>query len=109
MFIDKSKTIILIVRRKLSAGVVNVLHLLAIIYASTLNLCAANAMLNDVWVIGQNQDVWCDSNQIIKDASFYDGRQFINTVYIETCLTIYLNSKSSLTRMLGRVMTLKQH
>jgi hypothetical protein len=52
-------------------------------------------MLNDVWVNGQGQDVWCRSNQIIKDTKFYGTGETYDDVMRESCFLISLEAKWS--------------
>lgn len=43
-----------------------------------------------LYVNGQNQDVWCRSNQIMKDATFYDAGQVYDDVTQPSCLSLNL-------------------
>jgi hypothetical protein len=55
----------------------------------------ATAMLNDVYVNGQGQDIWCRSNTIIKEAVMYGQtpQQFYDDVKRESCFFISLQGK----------------
>jgi hypothetical protein len=45
-------------------------------------------MVNDVWVNGQCQDVWCRSNKIITDPSFYNAAQVYDDVTKASCFIL---------------------
>lgn len=45
----------------------------------------AFAIVNDVYLNGQDQDVWCRSNKIIDDLTMYKPGYFLNNLVVETC------------------------
>jgi hypothetical protein len=47
-------------------------------------------MLNDVYVNGQKKDIWCRSNKIITDPSWYSTTLIYDDVKRESCFHLSL-------------------
>jgi hypothetical protein len=57
------------------------------------NVWAAFAIVNDVYVNGQGQDVWCRSNKIINDTTMYRPGYISSDLVTESCLYFDLFNK----------------
>jgi len=47
------------------------------------------ANIGEVFVNGQNQDVWCDSKMVITDLTMYDVGKFNTAVDTPSCYPLY--------------------
>jgi hypothetical protein len=95
---DYQKAVDVFAQFKLTIGFkgvsgINVCTIKSANYSLTYNGLTAFGMLNDVWVNGQGQDVWCRSNKIIKDPKLYNPGEIYNDVEKETCFMISLIDK----------------
>jgi hypothetical protein len=59
-------------------------------FNSFINVRAAFAILGDVFVNGQGQDVWCRSKIIIKDTTMYKPGSIFDDLVEESCFYFHL-------------------